>query len=88
MTTASYQQIVELLGDVDPLIVKRIEDTGASAEEIGEALSDVESERFGAERRLVSSPRVAEVRAILDELMDDPEEEDGGGGGGLVDSSL
>ena len=86
MTTASYQQIVELLGDVDPLFVKRIEDTGASAEEIGEALSDVESERFGAERRLVSSPRVAEVRAILDELMDDPEEEDSGGG--LADRSL
>jgi hypothetical protein len=79
MSTASYQQIAELIGDVDPLIVKRIEDTGASAEEIGEALSDVESERFGAERRLVSSPRVAEVRAILDEILDDPEEDDGGG---------
>ena len=78
MTTASYQQIVELLGEVDPLFVKRIEDTGASVDEIGEALSDVESERFGAERRPVSSPRVAEVRAILDELMDDPDDDDGG----------
>jgi hypothetical protein len=78
MTTASYQQIVELLGEVDPLFVKRIEDTGASVDEIGEALSDVESERFGAERRLVSSPRVAEVRAILDEMMDDPDDDDGG----------
>jgi hypothetical protein len=84
MTTASYQQIVELLGDVDPLFVKRIEDTGASVEEIGEALSDVESERFGGERRMVSSPRVGEVRAILDDMLDDPEEEDGG----MVDSSL
>jgi hypothetical protein len=79
MTTASYQQIVELLGEVDPLFVKRIEDTGASMEEIGEALSDVESERFGAERRLVSSPRVAEVRAILDEMLDDPDDDEGGG---------
>lgn len=84
MTTASYQQIVELLGDVDPLFVKRIEDTGASVEEIGEALSDVESERFGGERRSVSSPRVAEARAILDDMLDDPEEDDGGG---LVNSS-
>jgi len=79
MTTASYQQIVELVGEVDPLFVKRIEDTGASLEEIGEALSDVESERLGAERRLVSSPRVAEVRAILDEMLDDPDEDEGGG---------
>ncbi|HEY0987603.1 MAG TPA: hypothetical protein VGD80_11155 [Kofleriaceae bacterium] len=78
MTTASYQQIVELLGEVDPLFVKRIEDTGDSVDEIGEALSDVESERFGAERRLVSSPRVAEVRAILDEMIDDPDDDDGG----------
>jgi len=84
MTTANYQQIVELLGDVDPLFVKRIKDTGASVEEIGEALSDVESERFGAERRLVSSPRVGEVRAILDEMLDDPEEEEGG----VADSTL
>ena len=55
MTTASHQQIVELLGDVDELFVKRIEDTGASLDEIGEALSDVESERFGGERRIAST---------------------------------
>jgi DNA-binding transcriptional MerR regulator len=79
MTTASYQQIVEMVGEVDPLFVKRIEDTGASLEEIGEALSDVESERLGGERRLVSSPRVAEVRAILDEVLDDPEDDQDGG---------
>ena len=84
MTTATHAQIVELLGDVDDLFVKRIEDTGASLEEIGEALSDVESERLGAERRLVSSPRVAEVRAILDEVLDDPDDEEAGG---VADSS-
>ena len=84
MTTASYQQIVELVGEVDPLFVKRIEDTGASLEEIGEALSDVESERLGAERRLVSSPRVAEVRAILDEVLDEPDDDEGSG---IADSS-
>lgn len=84
MTTASYQQIVELLGEVDPLFVKRIEDTGASVEEIGEALSDVEAERLGAERRLASSTRVAEVRAILDEMFDDPDEEDAGMSDSLV----
>jgi DNA-binding transcriptional MerR regulator len=78
MTTASYEQIVEVLGDVDPLFVRRVEDTGASLDEIGEALGDLEDERDGGERRLASSPRVAEVRAILEELFDDPEDADGG----------
>jgi DNA-binding transcriptional MerR regulator len=79
MTTASYEQIVELLGDADPLYVKRIEETGASLDEIGEALSDLEDERSGQARRIASSGRVLEVRAILDELLDEPEDEDGRG---------
>jgi DNA-binding transcriptional MerR regulator len=78
MTTASYEQIVEVLGDVDPLFVKRVEETGASLDEIGEALGDLGDERAGGERRIASSPRVAEVRAILEELFDEPEDgEDG-----------
>ena len=75
MTTASYQQIVELLGDVDPLFVNRIEATAASIDEINEALGQVEGDQFGEERCADSSPRVAEVRAILDEIFDDPEED-------------
>ena len=77
MTTASYEQIVEVLGDVDPLFVKRLEDTGASVDEIGEALGDVENERAGGARRFASSTRVAEVRAILEEVLEDPEDDDG-----------
>ena len=80
MTTASYDQIVEVLGDVDPLFVRRVEDTGASLDEIGEALGDVEDERSGGDRRLASSPRVIEVRAILEELFDDAEDDDDGRG--------
>jgi DNA-binding transcriptional MerR regulator len=79
MTTASYEQIVEVLGDVDPLFVKRLEDTGASLDEIGEALGDLEDDRAGGARRIASSTRVAEVRAILEELFDDPEDDDGRG---------
>ena len=71
MTTATHAQIVELLGDVDDLFVKRIADTGASLDELGEALGDVQSEDvIGEPPHVASSPRVAEVRAILEELMD------------------
>lgn len=76
MTTASYQQIVELLGDVDPLFVNRLENTGASFDEISEALGQLEDDQFGPERRAAASPRVAEVRAILEEVFDDPATEE------------
>jgi hypothetical protein len=77
MTTATHAQIVELLGDVDELYVKRLEDTGASLDEIGEALGDLEDEdRLGEPPRVASSPRVAEVRAILEELLDEGDEDD------------
>lgn len=76
MTTATHAQIVELLGDVDELYVRRLEDTGASLDEIGEALGDLEDEdRLGEPPRMTTSPRVAEVRAILEELLDDTEDD-------------
>ncbi len=76
MNTATHAQIVELLGDVDDLFVKRIEDTGASLDEIGEALGDLESEDvLGEPPHIPSSPRVAEVRVILEELMDTDEDD-------------
>lgn len=76
MTTATHAQIVELLGDVDELYVKRLEDTGASLDEIGEALGDLEDEdRLGEPPRMATSPRVAEVRTILEELLDDTEDD-------------
>jgi len=76
MTTATHAQIVELLGDIDELFVKRLEDTGASLDEIGEALGDLEDEdRLGEPPRGTSSPRVAEVRAILQELLDEGDDD-------------
>jgi hypothetical protein len=80
MTTATQAQIVELLGEVDDLFVKRIEDTGASLDEIGEALGGLESEDVrGEPPHIASSPRVAEVRAILAELMDTDDDDPEGG---------
>jgi len=86
MSTATYQQIVELLGDVDPLFVNRIEATGASIDEVNEALAQVEGDQFGEERCADSSPRVAEVRAILEEIFDDPEDEPQEGAWGSADA--
>ena len=69
-TSTTANDVNRLLGDVDPLIVERILATGASLDENDEALRVVEQERgFGAEEsRLPSSPKVAEVCAVLEEL--------------------
>jgi len=67
-----------MLGDVDPLIAERILETGASAEEIDEALRESMDERgFGEQPRVPSSSRVVEVRAVLNDLdvLDDDADE-------------
>jgi hypothetical protein len=69
MHAATADDVVRILGDVDPLIAERILSTGASVEEIGEALLEVEDEHgFGELGHEPSSPRVTEVRAVLEEL--------------------
>ncbi len=69
---ASYEEIAQLLGDADEPAdeptINRIRDTGASAAEIAEALAQRGEVAPPAEEPpSPSSPRVAEVRAILDE---------------------
>ena len=66
---ATATDVNRLLGDVDPLVLERILATGATPDEIAEALNEAEEERgFGEESHLPSSPRVAEVRALISEL--------------------
>lgn len=66
---ATANEVNRILGDVDPLVVDRILATGASADEISEALSEVEDEHgFGEQAHRSSSACVSEVRALLDEL--------------------
>ena len=69
----SSEEIVEVLGEVDASIVDRIVDTGASADELGEAIDDLDHERRFAERRLPASTRIAELRSILDDLSQEPD---------------
>ena len=76
---ATASDVGRLLGDVDPLMVERVLATGASPEEIGEALNEVEDEvGFGEEPHEPSSERVASVRAVLDEILDEEEEDAAG----------
>ena len=66
---ASANEVRGLLGDVDPLAVERILSTGATPDEIVEALRGVEDEiGFGEESHEPSTGAVAEVRAVLDDL--------------------
>ena len=68
---ATAADVSRMLGDVDPLILERILSTGASVDEIDEALREAEDEGgFGEEHHVASSPRVLAVRAVLDELTE------------------
>jgi hypothetical protein len=75
---ANADDVQHMIGDVEPLIVERILATGASADEVAEAVRELEDERgFGETHHVPSSPRVAQVRAILDDcyVLDEPPEE-------------
>lgn len=73
-TPATSAELEELIGEADPLIIERILETGATADEVAEALADLEVERQGDERRAATSPRVSTVRELLDELLDEGDE--------------
>jgi hypothetical protein len=75
-SSATEKDIVNLLGDADAFIIERIIDTHATAEEVAEALAAVEDERRFGERRAPASPRVAEVRGILEEVLDEPDDDE------------
>ncbi len=75
--SANKDEVRELLGEIDELIIERIVDTGASMDEIAEALGGLVDEYgFGEQSYLPSSPRVAEVRTLLDEIVFEDEEDD------------
>lgn len=77
MSNLTANELEDLLGDVNPMIIERIIATQATAAEVAEALADAEDERRFQERRAPTSPRVAEVREIIDELLDDRDEDAG-----------
>lgn len=67
-TSATAAHVTELLGEVDPITLEKLLATGASTDEIAEAMVEIEDEdAFGEVHRTPSSPRVQEVRSILEE---------------------
>jgi hypothetical protein len=65
---ASREEIIAMLGEVDQSYVDRVFDIGASVDEIGEALDDLE--RFAETRHDPPTLRVARVRQVLAELFE------------------
>ena len=65
---ASPDEVGELLGHADAEIVQQVVETGASIDEIGAAIDDLEDIRRYGEPRIPSSPRVAQVRRIIEVL--------------------
>jgi tRNA(Ser,Leu) C12 N-acetylase TAN1 len=67
---ATASEIGGLLGEVGPLIVQRLLATGATYGEITEAVSAIQDEDSSGEvHHAPSTPRVAAVRAILEDLV-------------------
>jgi hypothetical protein len=67
---ASAAEIVGILGEVEPLTLEKILATGATIYEVAEAVNAIEDEdAFGELHHAPSSPKEAEVRAILEDLV-------------------
>jgi hypothetical protein len=83
MATASTNEVAELLGDrADEALVERVASVGASLDEIAEAIEDLHFQREYGEDREPSSPKVDEIRMILEDYFEpdhdaSPSDDDG-----------
>lgn len=67
------EELSGLLGETDPAALERILETGASFDEVAEALGAIEDEDASAElHHAPSSERAAQVREILEALVLEP----------------
>lgn len=78
-SSVTREDLAELFGELDSSIAQRIAETGATTDEVGAALDDLDHERRYHERRIPVSAKIAEIRAILEDADDE-----GGGGGAIV----
>jgi hypothetical protein len=78
---ATAAEIIGVLGEIEPLTLDRLLATGATASEVANAVLAIEDEdSFGEAHHSPSSPREAEVRAILEEeVFDDIDERESEG---------
>jgi hypothetical protein len=71
-TLATAADVARLIGDIDPLITSRILAIAPTVDELDEAVQETEDEvGFAEEAHLPSSVRVASVRAVLSEIVQD-----------------
>ena len=75
MPPATTEEIQEVLGEVDALAIERVLQTGATADEVAEAVALLDDEARIGERRVPSSAQVAAVRDILEELTASDDED-------------
>jgi hypothetical protein len=76
-TPITAREITDLVGDIDPAIAVSIAATGASFDEVAEALAQVEDEAdLGELVHQPSSARVVEVRHILQDVIAPDDEDD------------
>lgn len=71
-TPARSEEVSALLGEVDPLVIERVIETGASIDEISEGLRLAADD---ADPSMPSTSAVVEVRGILYELFDEDTDE-------------
>jgi hypothetical protein len=72
MRAATTDEIADLLGDrAEEVLVDRIADLGVSLDEVAEALEDFEHQREYGEEREPSSPRIEDIRMVLEELVEE-----------------
>lgn len=75
-TPATATEIFALLGEVEPVTLDKLLATRATISEVAAAVSAIEDEdAFADTHHEPSSPREAEVRAILEELVFESSEE-------------
>ena len=87
-STVTYTELRELFGDqLDDIALERILATGASFDDVAEAVAYFEAESSGERVSDPISTRVVEVRAILDDSIERDEMEDDDRGGDSIVSS-
>lgn len=67
---ATAADLIAILGELEPIAIDRLLATAATVDEVTAAAAALEDEEgFGETHHEPSSPREAEVRAILEELV-------------------
>lgn len=76
MTPATPTEITNLVGEIDPMIVERILELDATADDVAQAVACLEADRAG-EIRVPMTTRVAAIYALLEDALESLVQDDG-----------